>query len=131
EDGRTRWIVLSGVCVGLGFETKMAVALMVVPGIVAAWLWVAPRGRRVAVRQLLAGGGAMVAVGGAWPLLVTLTPASDRPWISGTSDNSVWSLIFGYNGLGRVAGQGGGPGGGNSGALFGGPTGFFRLLQSG
>jgi 4-amino-4-deoxy-L-arabinose transferase-like glycosyltransferase len=38
QDGRTRWIVLSGLSVGLGFETKMAVALMVVPGIVAAWM---------------------------------------------------------------------------------------------
>ena len=45
QDGRTRWIVLAGVCVGLGFETKMGAALLVVPAIVAAWLWVAPRGR--------------------------------------------------------------------------------------
>src|SRR3954468_16164757 len=45
EDGRTRWLVLSGLFVGLGFETKMGVALMVVPGIAAAWLWFAPRGR--------------------------------------------------------------------------------------
>src|SRR4051794_10595790 len=44
EDGRTRWLVLAGVAVGLGFEAKMAVALMVVPGIVVAWLWMAPRG---------------------------------------------------------------------------------------
>src|SRR4051794_39497973 len=97
EDGRTRWLVLAGVAVGLGFETKMAAALMVVPGIVAAWLWIAPRGRGAAVRQLLAGGLAMVIVGGAWPLLLALTPAADRPWISGTSDNSIWSLIWGYN----------------------------------
>ena len=75
-------------CVGLGFEAKMAVALMVVPGIVAAWLWVAPRGRCAAVRQLLAGGAAMTVVGFAWPVLVGLTPAADRPWVSGTSDNS-------------------------------------------
>src|SRR5207248_3151425 len=91
--------------------------------------------RLSALRQLLAGGAAMVAVACAWPLLVTLTPAGDRPWISGTSDNSVWSLIFGYNGLGRVAGQTGGPGGGAGGGLgannlFGGATGPFRLLQS-
>ena len=32
EDGRTRWLVLAGVCVGLGFEAKMAAALLVVPG---------------------------------------------------------------------------------------------------
>jgi 4-amino-4-deoxy-L-arabinose transferase-like glycosyltransferase len=143
ESGRTKWLVLCGVCVGLGFETKMGVALLVVPAIALAWMWMrwgdTWRARLTAMRQLLAGGVAMVAVGGAWPLLVTLTPAADRPWISGTSDNSVWSLIFGYNGLGRVAGQTGGPGGGaaggggagfGGGSLFGGATGPFRLLQS-
>ncbi len=111
EDGRTRWLVLSGVAVGLGFEAKMAVALMVVPGIVAAYLWIAPRGLRAAIGQVAAFSGAAVAVGGAWPLLLALTPAADRPWISGTADNSIWSLIFGYNGLGRLVGQSGGPGG--------------------
>src|SRR3954470_10128142 len=62
EDGRTKWIVWAGVCVGLAFEAKMLVALMVLPGMVAAWLWVAPRGRVAAVKQLLAGGAAMVVV---------------------------------------------------------------------
>ncbi|HEY1834551.1 MAG TPA: glycosyltransferase family 39 protein [Solirubrobacteraceae bacterium] len=133
-DGRLRWLVLSGVCVGLGFETKMGVALVVVPGIALAWLWIAPaaRGRLHALRQLLTGGAAMVAVGGAWPLLVELTPAADRPWISGTSDNRVLSLIFEYNGLGRVDGQTGGPGGGAGmgGNMFGGSTGPARLLNA-
>ena len=129
EDGRTKWLVWAGLCVGLAFEAKMLVALMVVPGIAAAWLWVAPRGRLVALRQLLAGGAAMVAVGGAWPLLLALTPASDRPWISGTSDNSIWSLIFGYNGIGRLDGQAGGPQAFGGGGPFGGATGPFRLLN--
>jgi 4-amino-4-deoxy-L-arabinose transferase-like glycosyltransferase len=132
---RTRWLVLAGVAVGLGFETKMAVALLVVPGIAAAWLWIAPRGRLHALRALLASGGAMVLVGGAWPLLVELTPAADRPWISGTSDNRILSLIFEYNGVGRVDGQTGGPGGaggagGMGGSLFGGTPGPLRLLNS-
>ncbi len=140
ETGRTKHLVWCGVFVGLGFETKMGVALMVVPAIALAYLWIAPAGRGRAVRQLLAGGVSLAVVGLAWPILVTLTPAADRPWISGTSDNSIWSLIFGYNGLGRVSGQsggpqafgggGGGPGGGG-GSLFGGATGPFRLLQSG
>jgi 4-amino-4-deoxy-L-arabinose transferase-like glycosyltransferase len=131
EGGRTRWLVAAGVCVGLGFETKMAVAFAVVPGIVAAWMWIAPagRGRLHTLRQLLAGGGAMVLVGGAWPALVELTPASQRPWISGTSDNRVLSLIFEYNGLGRVDGQAGGPGGGG-GNMFGGTPGPLRLLNA-
>ena len=127
----TRWLVLAGVSVGLGFETKMAVALMVVPGIVAAWLWIAPaaRGRLHALAQLLAGGVAMLLVGGAWPLLVELTPASDRPWISGTSDNRILSLISEYNGVGRIDGQTGGPGG-IGGTMFGGTPGPLRLLNS-
>jgi 4-amino-4-deoxy-L-arabinose transferase-like glycosyltransferase len=137
EDGRTRWLVLSGVCVGLGFETKMGAALLVVPAIAAAWLWVAPRGRLAAARQLLAGGVAMTVVGLAWPVVVWLTPAADRPWVSGTSDNSIWSLITGYNGLGRLFGQsggpaGGGPGGGGpggGGGFFGGQPGALRLLN--
>jgi 4-amino-4-deoxy-L-arabinose transferase-like glycosyltransferase len=136
EDGRTRWLVLAGVAVGLGFETKMGAALLVVPAIAAAWLWVAPRGRLAALRQLAGGGAAIVMVGGAWPLLVALTPAADRPWISGTSDNSILSLILNYNGVGRLAGQAGGPAGGpaggagGGGSVFGGSPGPLRLLNA-
>jgi 4-amino-4-deoxy-L-arabinose transferase-like glycosyltransferase len=132
EDGRTRWLVLAGVSVGLGFEAKMAAALLVVPALVAAWLWVAPRGRIAAARQLGLAGIAMTAVGLAWPVLMWLTPAADRPWVSGTSDNSIWSLIFGYNGLGRLFGQQGAPGaagGGGGGGAFGGDPGVLRLLN--
>ncbi|HWW91428.1 MAG TPA: glycosyltransferase family 39 protein [Solirubrobacteraceae bacterium] len=131
EAGRTRWLVLAGVFVGLGFETKMGVALTVVPGIFVAWLWIDPRGRgRLrAFGQLLGGGAAMVAVGGAWPMLVELTSAADRPWVSGTSDNSVLSLILDYNGLNRVGGQAGVPTG-VGGNMSGGPPGPLRLLSS-
>ena len=138
EDGRTRWLVLAGVCVGLGFEAKMGAALLVVPALAVAWMWVAPRGRPAAVRQLAWGGLAMAVVGLAWPVLVWLTPAADRPWVSGTSDNSVWSLILGYNGLGRLLGQDGGPagggggpgpGGGGAAGPFGGSPGVLRLLN--
>ncbi len=129
ESGRVRWMVLTGVFVGLGFSTKMGAALLVVPALAVAWAWAAPRAR---VKGLLAGGVSMVVAGGAWPLLVALTPASSRPWISGTSDNSIWSLIIGYNGLGRLDGQAGGPGGGmggGGGGMFGGSTGPLRLLN--
>jgi 4-amino-4-deoxy-L-arabinose transferase-like glycosyltransferase len=130
EDGRTRWLVLSGVAVGLGFETKMAAALLVVPALAAAWLWVAPRGTGATVRSLVAGGVAMVVVGIAWPLLVALTPVADRPWISGTDDNSIWSLVLGYNGAGRLLGQAGGPGAlGVHRGPFGGDSGPLRLLD--
>src|SRR5262249_18355786 len=97
ETARTRWLVVAGVAVGLGLETKMGAALLVLPGIVAAWLWVAPRGRVAAARALAAAMAAMLAVALAWPVLVWLTPSTDRPFISGTSDDSIWSLILGYH----------------------------------
>ena len=128
EDGRTRWLVLSGIAIGLGFETKMAAALLVVPALAAAWLWVSPRGIAAAGRSLVAGGVAMVVVGGAWPVFVALTPASERPWVGGTGDNSVWSLMLSYNGLGRLLGQAGGPTSGVIGP-FGGAPGPLRLLD--
>ena len=81
------------------------------------------KGRWSRPRQLLAGGAVMAAVGLAWPVLVWLTPAVSRPYVSGTDDNSIWSLILGYNGLGRLFGQAGGPGGamgGGGGGVFGG-----------
>lgn len=131
EDGRTRWLVLAGISIGLGFETKLAAALLIVPALAAAWIWVAPGGRLRALGQAALAGAAMLAVGLAWPVLVWLTPAADRPWVGGTSDNSIWSLIVGYNGLGRLFGQAGGPagGGGGGGGTFGGDPGALRLFN--
>src|SRR3954471_10566751 len=128
EDGRVRWLLLCGLAVGLGFEAKMGAALLVVPALTVAWLWAAPRNRW---RGLAAGAVAMLVAGGFWALIVALTPASARPWISGTADNSVCSLITDYNGLGRLDGQAGGPGAfGGNGGPFGGSTGPLRLLNA-
>lgn len=134
EDGRTKWLLFAGAAIGAAFTTKMGAALLVIPALGAAYLWSAPVTRKRALVQLLAGGGVFIAVAAAWPLLMALTPAASRPWISGTTDNSIWSLIVEYNGLGRLNGQMGGPGGGNGGGpgggVFGGEAGLTRLFNS-
>ncbi len=71
-------------------------------------------------------------------LIASLWPASSRPYIGGSGDNTVLGLAFGYNGLGRITGNGtgGGPGagagggGGGGGGGFGGSTGIGRLFNS-
>ena len=81
---------------------------------------------------MLAGGVAIVVSAGWWVAIVALWPASSRPMIDGSSDNSIFNLITGYNGLGRIFGSGGpgGGGGGGAGGNFSGATGVLRLFNS-
>jgi 4-amino-4-deoxy-L-arabinose transferase-like glycosyltransferase len=130
EGGRFRWLLATAVVVGLAFNTKMLVALVVLPGLGLAYLLFAPRTWRVRLWQLAGATVALLAVSGSWIAAVTLTPAANRPWISGTSSNSALSLVFGYNGFGRVTGQTGGTStGGGGGVLFSGSPGPLRLIN--
>jgi 4-amino-4-deoxy-L-arabinose transferase-like glycosyltransferase len=98
------------VLIGLAFNTKTLAAYLVVPGLAIGWLVGAPgsRGRRAG---LLAGAAVvLLAVSLVWALAVDLTPASQRPFVGASTDNSELSLMFGHNGLGRVLGERGAPG---------------------
>ncbi|MFC4603599.1 glycosyltransferase family 39 protein [Rhodococcus kronopolitis] len=118
QDGRTRWLVLTGVFVGLGFLTKQLQVMLVVPPLALTYLLFGPPrlGRRIA--QLFAALAAAVVAAGWWLLAVELWPASSRPWIGGSQNNSILELTLGYNGLGRLNGdeRGSVTGGGRSGA---------------
>ncbi|MET8994604.1 glycosyltransferase family 39 protein [Amycolatopsis sp. NPDC004169] len=111
EHASTKWLVLAGVAIGFGFLDKMLQAFLVLPAFVLAYAVAAPTslGRRVA--QLCAAAGAVVVSAGWWILAVALWPVADRPYISGSTDNTVLELAFGYNGLGRIFGEGRGGGG--------------------
>ncbi|HMH46158.1 MAG TPA: glycosyltransferase family 39 protein [Solirubrobacteraceae bacterium] len=110
ETGRWRTLVWSAVLVGLAFNTKTLAAYLVVPGIALGYLLCAGVSLRTRLLQLLAAGVVMVAVSAAWMAVVELTPASQRPYVGSSTDNSELGLTFNYNGFGRVGGQTGGPG---------------------
>ena len=57
------------------------------------------------VWQLALGAVAMLVSAGWWIAAVQLTPASARPYIGGSQNNSLWNLMFGYNGFGRLTGD--------------------------
>jgi 4-amino-4-deoxy-L-arabinose transferase-like glycosyltransferase len=125
ESGRTKHLAWCGALVGLAFMTKMLQGWMVVPALGAVYLLAGPPRLLVRVRQLAVAGAAMVAVSAAWPLAVTLWPGS-TPYIGGSTDGSVWDLILGYNGFGRLTGAEDGMGGGLS---FGGSAGLWRMFN--
>jgi 4-amino-4-deoxy-L-arabinose transferase-like glycosyltransferase len=110
ESGRWPTLLWSGALVGLAFNTKTLAAYLIVPGIAFAYLLCAPGSVRRRLLQLLAAGAVMVLVSGAWMAVVELTPASKRPFVGSSTNNTETGLTFSYNGFGRVGGQTGGPG---------------------
>jgi 4-amino-4-deoxy-L-arabinose transferase-like glycosyltransferase len=110
ETGRLRTLLGCAVLVGLAFNTKTLAAYLVVPGLGLGYLVCAPGSLLRRAGQLLAAGAVLLAVSASWSAIVELTPASQRPFVGGSTNNTELNLTFDYNGLGRVEGQVGGPG---------------------
>jgi 4-amino-4-deoxy-L-arabinose transferase-like glycosyltransferase len=128
RSGRTRHLVGCGALVGLAFMTKMLEGWMVVPALTATYLLAGPPALATRIRQLAIAAAAMVSVSAAWPIAVSLWPGS-KPYIGGSTNGSIWNLIFGYNGFGRITGNETGSGAGGGGPTFGGLPGLWRMFN--
>ncbi|MEU0299684.1 glycosyltransferase family 39 protein [Streptomyces sp. NPDC006175] len=136
EGGRTKWLVWAGVAVGLAFLSKTLQAFLILPPLAVLYAVFAPVSVRKRFGQLGLAALAMIVSGGWWVAVVELWPASSRPYIGGSQNNSFLELTFGYNGLGRINGEetgsvggGGGGGGGGQGGGWG-ETGIGRMFNS-
>lgn len=150
ERGNLRWLLLAAIFVGLGFNIKMLEAYLVVPAFLVMYLLGAPLRWRTRLWRLAVSGVVMVALSLSWVIAVDLTPASARPYVGSSGDNSELDLALGYNGiqrlLGMVFGRGGNSSSGSSiistitsgsnavggpgGASENGGPGLFRLLNA-
>nr|WSZ97121.1 glycosyltransferase family 39 protein [Streptomyces sp. NBC_00857] len=141
EGARTKWLVWAGVAVGFAFLTKTLQAFLILPPLALVYAVCAPTSVKRRFGQLALAGLAMIVSGGWWVAIVELWPASSRPYVGGSQNNSFLELTFGYNGLGRIngnetgsvggggggGGAGGGPGGGGGGGW--GETGIGRMFN--
>ncbi|MGA2006882.1 MAG: glycosyltransferase family 39 protein [Solirubrobacteraceae bacterium] len=105
ETGSWRWLVGTAVLVGLAFNTKTLAAYLIVPGIAIGWMVCAPGSLSRRFRLLAAATVVLAFTSLVWLVAVDATPASQRPYVGGTVDNSELSLSFGHNGFGRVLGE--------------------------
>jgi 4-amino-4-deoxy-L-arabinose transferase-like glycosyltransferase len=149
ENASTRWMALAGTALGFAFLTKMLQAFLVAPGLALAFLVAAPVGLWPRIWKLMVGAGALIVSSGWYIAVVSLWPAGSRPYIGGSTSNSLLQLALGYNGIERIAGgssprggfhggmppggppPGGGHGGGPGGMgnlFFGGEPGIGRLF---
>src|SRR2546421_8373535 len=104
ETGRLRWLLLSALIVGIGFNIIMLEAYLVVPAFVLLYLLCAPRSIRKRIGHLAIAGALLLVISLSWVVAVDLVPASQRPYVGSTQDNSELSLALGYNGIQRLLG---------------------------
>ncbi len=124
-----RWLLLAGTAIGFAFLAKMMQGLLVLPAFGLVYLMASPHRLLTRIWHLLAAAGAVIVSAGWFVALVALWPASSRPYIGGSTDNSLWELAIGYNGLGRLFGESG-SGNGGGGTSFGGASGLTRMFGS-
>src|SRR6202034_211029 len=110
EDGRWRWLLACAVLIALAFNTKTLAAYLGVPRIALAYMLCAPgtwlrRALMLCVDGLVMGIGSFL-----WIAAVELTPASQRPYVGSSTNNTELALTCDYNRFWRLAGEGGGPG---------------------
>lgn len=134
ESGKIKWLLITGMFVGFGFLTKQLQVMLVVPPLALTYLIAGPPKLGTRVLQLFAALGAMIVSAGWWLLIVEFWPASSRPWVGGSQNNSILELTLGYNGLGRLSGNETGsvtPGGvGGGGGSMWGETGILRMFDA-
>lgn len=101
--GRLRSLVWAGVLVGLAFQAKMLEAWLVLPALYLAYFVAAPAAswlRRVGHVALST--FAVVVVSLSWMTAVSLVPESQRPYVDGSCNDSIFAQVFQYNGLSRL-----------------------------
>ena len=100
--GRLRSLIVAGILVGLAFQAKMIEAWLVLPALALAYLAGARDCLNRKLARLGAAGLVVAAVSLAWMVFVSLWPANHRPYVDGSSDNSIFHQVFVYNGFGRI-----------------------------
>ncbi|MEU1266995.1 glycosyltransferase family 39 protein [Streptomyces sp. NPDC005799] len=130
RDDRLLPLLGSAACFGLAFNTKLLAGWIALPAVFALYLYASKASWAKRIVNLLLAAAVLAVSSFWWAIAVSLVPASDRPYIGGSTDGSAWDLIMGYDGLGRVfGGEGNGGGGGGGGGGFSGSSGLGRMFN--
>lgn len=112
EKGKMKYVIISLALVGVGFNIKMLQAYMVIPAIYIVYLLCSTVSFKKRLVHLFIGTLVLVLVSFSWATVVDLVPASSRPYVGSSSNNSEIELIVGHNGVERLSSSASGMGGG-------------------
>ncbi|KJC63331.1 ArnT family glycosyltransferase [Agreia bicolorata] len=99
-----RWwpLLVAALFVGVGFQAKMMQAWFILPAfVIGCLLWMQGGWLRRLWRSAVVSATA-VAASLVWVIVLQLTPADDRPYIDGSTNNNAFAMVFGYNGVDRL-----------------------------
>jgi 4-amino-4-deoxy-L-arabinose transferase-like glycosyltransferase len=99
ESGKLRYLLLAAAMVGLGFQAKMMQSWLVLPAMAIVFFVMNPGRARNKLFQLAKAGLVVLGISLSWMTAISLVPAGHRPYIDGTTDNNIFSMVFGYNGI--------------------------------
>ncbi|WP_354568965.1 glycosyltransferase family 39 protein [Glaciihabitans sp. UYNi722] len=99
---RIGWLVGAGAWVAVGFQAKMLQAWLILPALAVGYLIASREPLRRRVGKLVAVGAVTVVLSLGWITAIQAVPATDRPYIDGSTNNNVYSMVFGYNGVDRI-----------------------------
>jgi len=102
ENGKKKYLFISLALVGVGFNIKMLQAYMIIPAVYISYLLYSGISFKKRIINLIAGSLILASVSLCWAASVDLVPASYRPYVGSSSNNTEMELIFGHNGLERL-----------------------------
>lgn len=102
ETGKLKYLIISLIWVGIGFNIKMAEAFLIVPAIYITYFFSRNSKLKRRILNLIIGTIVLIAVSLSWGIAVDLTPTSNRPYVGSSTTNSELELMIGHNGLQRL-----------------------------
>lgn len=100
ENNSRKYLIISGAWIALGFHTYMLEAWALWPALMFAYAFT-NQSKIQKLKDILIAGITSLLLSLTWIIIVTIIPASHRPYIGGTYHNNPIEMVFGYNGLGR------------------------------
>ena len=102
KSGKLFWLMLFAILIGVGFNIKMWVAFIPVPSAIIYYLIASKHSIKYSLLNCLYAISVIVIISFSWVTMVGSVPTTSRPYIGSTQDNSIWTLVFKYNGIDRI-----------------------------
>lgn len=97
-----KYLILTFILIGLGFNIKMLLAFVILPAIGIIWLLSQHISLKNRIGQIIIGILVLFIISFSWIFIVDLYPEQKRPFVGSTQNNSAIELAFSYNGLLRI-----------------------------